>query len=176
MRATVCAVLLTVFPLVAHARSGSDIYLTPWVGVQPERTEVFRPDGGEPASGGRRSYGVDLEFGVAAHEVLWISGGRREEHGDPQEDVTSWVVGGTGVSTTRSTRVSVQFGVGAGMAWPNERARAWMLEFRAGCVGRLYRRLAVELSVGAQREQDRSVWPGFFARVGIRLGPMGRAN
>lgn len=184
MRAWVRAVLLTLSPLVAHAAT-PEIYIIPWVGVQPERMGILCPDVGDvggnadardPADSHHRlSWGGDVVLGVARPVVLWVSAARRvEPHPcDAGQGTMGWVIGGASLSTDRTAPVSGEFGLGGGPAWLADQAAAWLVEGRVSSHVRVSGPLAVELSAGLHHEEGlRLSISDFFARGGIRFGPL----
>jgi hypothetical protein len=164
---------MTLLPVAGHAARRPLIFITPWAGVQLEGTTDYASFGGSGTveASARRSWGGDVLLGVTTHQALWVSGGQREEHlGDGH---TGWVTAGLAASTSRTDRVCQQFSVGAGAAWPKGRPSGWLIECRLGFAGRVYGPFAVELSLGAQREERRQLSTSdFFARGGIRFGPI----
>ena len=110
-------------------------------------------------------------FGVTANQALWVSGGQRDElytYGP-----TRWLTAGLAASTSRTERTCLQFAAGAGVRWPEDQPKGWVIDCRLEYAVRVAGPVGIDLSFGAQREEGRQLSTSdFFARGGIRFGPI----
>jgi len=167
--------LLFLLASIAPPASHSDVYVAPWVGRNPKESGLLCPDGSAGDGPGRRlSWGGDAIARLTSRFGLWMSVGSRRDGSPCVGTVRSqWLGTGAILSSGWSNRLSGEVGAGGGIQWRESDARAWMIEGRAGMVGRLSGRLGLSLCLGAQRrEGHRLSGDDLVVRAGLRLGPL----